>query len=86
MYVLILDAPTQETFGTSCMNLCLSQAVWDFDETHFIKADGSEYYPDAVEPIPPKCLNLVEKLLQLHVLLLPIMLDAMLLNDHKLVF
>ena len=29
----------------------------DFDETCFVEADWSEYYPDAVEPIPPKILE-----------------------------
>ena len=29
----------------------------DFDETCFIKADWSEYYPNAVEPILPKMLK-----------------------------
>ena len=29
----------------------------EFDETHFVQADWSEYYPDPAEPIPPKMLK-----------------------------
>ena len=58
----------------------------DFGKTCFVKVDWSEYCPDAVELILLKMLKPHGKAVTTHVLLMLIMLDAMLLDHHKLVF
>ena len=64
--------------------LCLMILL--YNEAHFIKVDWSEYYPNTAEPIPVKMPRTLWKSCYDYVLLMPIMLDAVLCNDHKLVF
>ena len=56
----------------------------DFDETHFIKVDWSEYYPDVAELIPPKVLKPHGKAVATTCFVG--VNHARCLDDHKLVF